>query len=188
VLKIADLVGERLEVHGPGFFGKPGLLELRAGDLVAVTLRHTLAGLGPATATSADGEWEFESRGVWPGRVTVRTPESKSEVSVFRYDPGLALFGIPVFGSAPSGTFLGIDGREYTASWDRFNDFDLRVANAAGETVVSYTQDRSSESPVAQVQISRSASTIEGLPWMVMLGLFLQVAARSGAASGYGPH
>ena len=89
VLKIVELVGEHPTVCGPGFFGRPGLVELRKGGDVAATLRHKLVSLGAATGTSADGAWEFESHGIWHTTVAVRRAGSHSEVSVFKYDSGL---------------------------------------------------------------------------------------------------
>lgn len=62
--------------------------ELRAGDMIAATLRFRSSFGSFATAASADGSWTFKRVGFWQTKVTVRANEAEADLAAFKSNTG----------------------------------------------------------------------------------------------------
>lgn len=144
--------------------------ELRFGGELVATLRlpKMLGTMG--VAESGDGSWAFERIGFWKARTVVRASGSNVEL-----------------GSYTSNTWKGggvlelSDGKKFTvwrSIWKGLSEFRTEE----GEPLFQI-HHRSSFRVSASLRINRKALQIPELPWMVLLGFYLEVMARKDAAT-----
>jgi hypothetical protein len=172
VRRIAELIGGELKWVQPTAF-KPQY-ELRAGDELVAHLRISGLFRDQAAAESADGCWMFERVGFWRNKVRVRAGGAQSAAAVFK----LSRWG------DGSGVLQLRDGRKLPATTN-FWRTEYQFRSEAGELLL-----RLSSAGVlrqnAKVEVHARAAGLPELPWLMMLGMFLMVAARADAASGTG--
>src|SRR5262249_40915765 len=137
--------------------------ELRTGDgEVAATLRFRSSFGSFATADSADGCWTFKRVGFWRTRVTVRTCGSDDDIAIFRNNTW-----------SDGGTLELSNGKTFQATTNSWQT-KFRFETEAGEKLIEF-EIRGLLHLTATVKIQPSSLTVDELPLMVMLGLYLIV-------------
>ena len=103
MMKMTELAGRELHWVQPRVMKME--YELRAGEMIAATLRFRSSFGSFATAASADGSWTFKRVGFWQTRVTVRANGAEADLAAFKNNTW-----------SGGGTLELPDGRKYLAN------------------------------------------------------------------------
>jgi len=138
-----------------------------------VTWQKAFGSLALAEATS--GTWTFKRSGFLRPKVTVRVPESDTEVAVF------------AAGWGGEGTLSLSNGRSY--HWQSTNFWQSKWAftNEAGEPIVQFKAEFAFLKLSAEVNVEPVAVALPDLSLLAVLGWYLMVLLSddtAGAAAG----
>jgi len=169
MMKLAELVGHELKWIQPHTLQME--YELRAGDMLAATLRFRSSFGSFATATSADGSWTFKRVGFWQPKVTIRSSGTETDLAFFKNNTW-----------SGGGTLELPDGRKYPANTN-FWQTQYGFTTEMGESLISYKKIGGVLHMSSATEIHPIAKNIPELPWMVMLGWYLTVMLHMDTAA-----
>ena len=161
MIKMAELIGRELQWLQPRAMKME--YELRAGDMIAATLRFRSSFGSFATAASADGNWTFKRVGFWQTKVTVRESGAETDLVVFKNNTW-----------SGGGTLELPDGRKYPANTNFWaTQYEFRTET--GEALISYKKIGGMLHMSSGVEIHALTKEVTEMPWMALLGWYLTV-------------
>ena len=169
MMKMTELIGQELQWIQPHALKME--YELRAGDMIAATLRFRSSFGTFATAVSADGSWTFKRVGFWHTKVTVRASGAETDLASFKNNTWSA-----------GGTLELPDGRNYPANTN-FWSTQYEFKTETGEALISYRNIGGILHMSAAVEIYTPAKDIAEMPWLVSLGWYLAVMMHMDSAA-----
>ncbi len=161
MIRLVELVGRELKWIQP--HASKMEYELRAGDMVAATLRFRSSFGSFATAASADGEWTFKRVGFSQTKVTIRASGAETDLAVFKNNTWKG-----------GGTLELPDGRKYPANTN-FWMTQVEFTTETGDPLISYRKIGGMLHMSSETEIHPLAKDIPELPWMVSLGWYLTI-------------
>jgi hypothetical protein len=165
--KIAELTSQELKWVQPSAFKM--CYELRAGEVLAATLRFRSSFDSLATGNSADGCWTFKRAGFLQTRVTIRECGQDTDMALFRNNTW-----------SGGGTLELSGGRKLQASTNLWQS-KLEFKHETGETILQFNSGGVIHLN-AGVEIEPEAYKMVELPWVVMLGWYLTVMMNMDAS------
>ena len=161
MIKMTELTGQELKWTQPHALKME--YELRAGDMIAATLRFRSSFGSFATAESADGSWTFKRVGFWNTKATVRASGAETDLAVFKNNTW-----------SGGGTLELPDGRKYPANTN-FWATQYEFKTESGEPLVTYKKIGGVLHMSSRVEIHASSKEVAEMPWLVSLGWYLMV-------------
>ncbi len=161
MMKITELMGHELRWTQP--HASKMEFELRAGEVIAATLRFRSSFGSFATAASADGTWTFKRVGFWHTRATVRAVGAEADLAVFKNKTW-----------SGGGTLELPDGRKYPANTN-FWATQYAFTRETGEPLIIYKKIAGILHLSSVVEIHGLSKEIAEMPWLVSLGWYLTV-------------
>jgi hypothetical protein len=161
MMKMTELIGRELQWTQPHALKME--FELRAGDMIAASLRFRSSFGSLATAESGDGSWTFKRVGFWHTRATVRASGAETDLAVFKNNTW-----------SEGGTLELPDGCKYPANTNFWaTQYEFRTER--GEPLISYKKIGGILHLSSRVEIHPLSKEVAQLPWMVSLGWYLTV-------------
>jgi hypothetical protein len=188
MMKMTELIGHELRWVQPR--AMKAEYELRTGNIIAATLRYRRFSFGTfATAASADGSWTFNLVRIpvsfwdiwhWWLKVTVRASGAETDLAVFKDNT-----------SSWGGKLELPDGRKYlyyTTASGISRRTKCEFTTETDDALISY---RKVGEPwfhmSSEVEIHALAKEVPEMPWMVSLGLYLEIWRIRSLGGGYCP-
>lgn len=168
MLKITELIGQESRWTQPHALKME--YELRARDVIAMTLSFRSSFGSFATATSADGSWTFKRVGFLQTKATVRAAGTETDLAVFKNNTW-----------RDGGVLELLSGRKYPANtnfWASRYEFKRET----GEPLIRYKNIGGVLHLSSQVEIPGTAKEIAEMPWLPALGWYLMVMLCMDAA------
>jgi hypothetical protein len=166
--KIKDYLNSGLKWVEPSMIKKE--YELRSGEEAIAFLKFRSSFGTMATGESGDGCWTFKRTGFFKTKITIRKSESETEVGTF------------INGNWNDGGTLEVtDGRKLFFTTNFWNTkLDLKDEN---ENVLMTYHTKGLLKTTAELEISKTAERIYGLPWIIMLGWYLIIMMHEESAA-----